>query len=254
MKEHFAVASLAGFSLDRDTPSLCAAGAALEYLRSTQMTALCHVVRIERHDPGTTVLLDRSTRRQLDLVEREAGEREGTLLEVLDSTKTAMGGRMLREWILSPLRDLSAIRRRQEGVEETVKDAALRRDLRAALSSVRDVERLLARVATNRANARDLSALCTSLEPLPRAKHLLSLAYSRTLSGLRERMETFDDLRDLLARAIADDPPPTVRDGGDGPRGLRRRARRAALAVADGARTDRRAPGEGARSARGSRR
>ena len=214
VKEHFAVASLAGFSLDRDGPSLCAAGAALEYLETTQMTALSHVVRIERHDPGTTVLLDRSTRRRLDLVERDGGEREGTLLEVLDTTRTAMGGRMLREWVLSPLRDPSAIRRRQEGVEELVKDAALRRDLRSALSSVRDVERLLSRVATNRANARDLSALRASLEPLPRAKHLLSLAYSVTLSGLRERIEAFDDLDDLLARAIADDPPPTLRDGG----------------------------------------
>ena len=107
---------------------------ALEYLRATQMTALAHVTRVERHDPGTTVLLDRATRRRLDLVERTDGERAGTLLEVLDRTKTAMGGRALREWVLSPLRDPSAIRRRHEGVEELVKDAALRRDVVGALS------------------------------------------------------------------------------------------------------------------------
>src|SRR5262245_11241295 len=167
LREHFRVASLTHFSLDRDPPSLSAAGAALDYLRQTQMTALAHVVRIERHDPGTVVLLDRSTRRRLDLVEREPGEREGTLLEVLDSTRTAMGGRMLREWVLAPLRDAKAIGRRLDGVEELVKDAFLRRDLSAALASVRDVERILARVATNRANVRDLLSLAQSLEPLP---------------------------------------------------------------------------------------
>src|SRR5262245_13356317 len=214
LKEHFAVASLAGFSLDRDPPSLGAAGAALEYLRATQMTALSHVTRIERHDPGTTVALDRTTRRRLDLVERPGGEREGTLLEVLDATKTALGGRLLREWILAPLRDPAAIRRRHDGVEELVKDEALRRDVGLALSCVRDVERVLARVATNRANARDLLSLAQSLEPLPRLRLALSLAYSTTLAGLRERIDPFEDLKALLLGAIVDDPPPTVREGG----------------------------------------
>jgi DNA mismatch repair protein MutS len=214
LKDHFAVASLAGFSLDREPPSLGAAGAALEYLRTTQMTALSHVTRVERHDPGTTVLLDRATRRRLDLVENAEGARAGTLLEVLDATRTAMGGRLLREWILAPLRDAASIRRRQEGVEELVKDPALRRDLFAALANVRDVERVLARVATNRANARDLAALALSLEPLPRLREALRLAYSATLTGLRERVDPFDDLKALLERAIVDDPPPTVREGG----------------------------------------
>ncbi len=214
LKDHFQVASLAGFSLDRDPPSLGAAGAALEYLRATQMTALSHVTKVERHDPGTTVAVDRATRRRLDLVERADGEKAGTLVEVLDRTKTAMGGRALREWILAPLRDASAIRRRHEGVEELVKDSPLRRDVVASLASVRDVERILARVATSRANARDLAALSGSLEPLPALKHMLSLCYSATLSGLRERIDAHDDLKDLLARALADDPPPSVKDGG----------------------------------------
>ena len=169
LKEHFRVGSLAGFGLDREPPSLGAAGAALDYLRATQMTALSHVTRVERHDPGTVVLLDRTSRRRLDLVEREGGEREGTLLGVLDATKTAMGGRCLREWILAPLRDPSAIRRRQEGVEELVKDAFLRRDVAGALAGVRDVERILARVATKRANGRDLLSLGQSLTSLPAA-------------------------------------------------------------------------------------
>ncbi len=214
LKDHFRVGSLTAFTLDREPPSLGAAGAALEYLRQTQMTALAHVVRIERHDPGQVLLLDRTSRRRLDLVEREGGEREGTLLGVLDATKTAMGGRALREWILSPLRDAAAISRRHDGVEELVKDAFLRRDLAAALGAVRDIERILARVATNRANARDLAALGDSLAPLPELRRMLGLAYSATLAGLKDRVDPFDDLRELLARAVADDAPPTIKEGG----------------------------------------
>ena len=214
LKDHFRVGSLTAFTLDREPPSLGAAGAALEYLRQTQMTALAHVVRIERHDPGQVLLLDRTSRRRLDLVEREGGERDGTLLGVLDATKTAMGGRALREWILSPLRDAAAIARRHDGVEELVKDAFLRRDLAAALGAVRDIERILARVATNRANARDLAALGESLAPLPELRRMLGLAYSATLAGLKDRVDPFDDLRELLARAIADDAPPTIKEGG----------------------------------------
>ena len=178
------------------------------------MTALSHVTRVERHDPGTLVLLDRSTRRRLDLVERGDGEKAGTLLEALDATKTSAGARMLREWILAPLRDPAAIRRRQEGVEELSKDAFLRRDLAAALSGVRDIERILSRVATNRASARDLSSLGQSLTPLPELRRMLGLAYSTTLSALRERVDPSDDLKDALARAIADDAPLTLKDGG----------------------------------------
>jgi len=214
LKDHFRVGSLTAFTLDREPPSLGAAGAALEYLRQTQMTALAHVVRIERHDPGQVLLLDRTSRRRLDLVEREGGDRAGTLLGVLDATKTALGGRALREWILSPLRDAAAITRRHDGVEELVKDAFLRRDLAAALGAVRDIERILARVATNRANARDLAALGESLAPLPELRRMLGLAYSTTLAALNDRIDPFDDLRDLLARAIADDAPPTIKDGG----------------------------------------
>jgi DNA mismatch repair protein MutS len=214
LREHFRVQTLAGFSLDRDAPSLCAAGAALAYLATTQMKALAHVTRVERHDPGVTLLVDRTTRRRLELVERADGSRAGTLLEALDETRTAMGGRTLREWVLAPLRDAQAIGRRLEGVEELVRDALLRRDLREALSEVRDVERILARAAVDRANARDLLALRASLAALPRLREPMTLAYSGTLGRLRERIETFPDLHERLARAIVDDPPTGVRDGG----------------------------------------
>ncbi len=214
LKEHFGVASLRAFGLDRRPASVGAAGAALEYLRATQMASLDHVTRLERHDPAGTLVLEPTTRRRLELVERPDGTRDGTLLQVLDRTRTAMGARTLREWVLAPLADRAAIERRLDGVEELVKDAFLRRDLREAFSAVRDVERILGRVATNRANARDLAALGASLETLPPVRTLLAGAYSTTLGDLRDRMESFEDLASLLARAIDDDPAPTITEGG----------------------------------------
>ena len=214
LKEHFRVASLRAFGLDRKPPCLAAAGAALEYLRTTQLTSLEHVTRIERHDPKGTLVLGPTTRRRLDLVERFDGSRDATLLSTLDRTNTAMGGRMLREWILAPLTDRAAIERRLDGVEEFVKDGFLRRDLREAFGSVRDVERILARVATNRANARDLQALGRSLETLPAVRALLDGAYSKTLESLREGIDTHEALSARLALAIADEPPATTTDGG----------------------------------------
>jgi DNA mismatch repair protein MutS len=214
LKRHFRVASLAGFGLDRHPLCVAAAGGALEYLGATQMTTLGHVTRIERFDPGGTLVLEKATRRRLDLVERADGGRHDTLLSVLDRTRTAMGGRALREWILAPLTDPAAIARRLDGVEELGKDAFLRRDLREALGGVKDVERILARVATQRGNARDLVALASSLEALPRTRAPLEGAYSRTLSDFRDRIETFDDLATLLSHALVDEPPPTLGEGG----------------------------------------
>ncbi len=214
LKDHFRVASLRGFGLDRQPPCVGAAGAVLEYLRSTQMTSLMHVTRIERHDSEGTLVLEPTTRRRLELVQRADGTREGTLIATIDRTRTAMGARMLREWVLAPLADRVAIERRHDGVEELVKDGFLRRDLREVFGSVRDIERILARVATQRANARDLAALGSSLEALPPVQSLLEGAYSKTLEELRERLETFEPLATRLAETIADEPPATISDGG----------------------------------------
>jgi DNA mismatch repair protein MutS len=185
-----------------------------QYLRQTQRTSLAHVSKIERHDPAGVMVLERGTRRRLELVERTDGSRDATLLSVLDRTRTPMGGRMLRDWLLAPLTDREAIQRRLDGVEELVKDAFLRRDLRAALSEVKDLERILARVATQRASARDLVAMGRSLEALPRVLEPLQGVYSRTLADLRQRLETFDALAQRLASTLVDDPPPVLTEGG----------------------------------------
>jgi DNA mismatch repair protein MutS len=214
LMEHFRVATLKAFGLDRMPPSVAAAGAALEYLRQTQRTSLGHVTRIERHDPAGVMALERGTRRRLELVERADGSRDATLLAVLDRTRTPMGGRMLRDWLLAPLTDREAIQRRLDGVEEMVKDAFLRRDERAALADVKDLERILARVATQRATPRDLLALGRSLEALPRVLAPLQGAYSRTLSDLRQRLETFDALAARLVATLVDDPPHVLTEGG----------------------------------------
>ncbi len=214
LMEHFRVATLKAFSLERLPPSVAAAGAALEYLRQTQRTSLAHVSKIERHDPAGVMVLERGTRRRLELVERFDGSRDATLLSVLDRTRTPMGGRMLRDWLLAPLTDREAIQRRLDGVEELVKDAFLRRDARAALSEVKDLERILARVATQRASARDLVAMGRSLEALPRVLEPLKGVYSRTLADLRQRLETFDALALRLGTTLVDDPPPVLTEGG----------------------------------------
>jgi DNA mismatch repair protein MutS len=214
LKEHFQVAGLTGFGMERMPAAQAAAGAVLEYLRETQLTSLGHVTKIERHDADGALILGSTTRRRLDLIQRSDGSTDRTLVSVLDRTSTAMGGRMMRDWILAPLTDRTAIERRLAGVEELVKDSFLRRDLRDVLGSIRDVERILARVATNRANARDLVSLSQSLEVLPALRDLLTGVYSKTLEGLRERVECFEELSALLARALVDDPPLAVTEGG----------------------------------------
>ncbi|MDJ0973399.1 MAG: DNA mismatch repair protein MutS [Planctomycetota bacterium] len=214
LKEHFEVKSLRGFGLDKMPAALAAAGGVLEYLKGTQLTSLAHVTKIEQHDAGGVLLLERTTRRRLDLVQRIDGSTDATLVSVLDKTRTPMGGRLLREWILAPLTNKAAIEHRLDGVEELVKDTFLRRDAREALGIVRDVERILARVATNRANARDLQGLGRSLEALPAVKAMLGTVYSETLAALRERIECFEDLAAHLARALEDELPATITDGG----------------------------------------
>ncbi len=212
--EHFRVAGLDGFGLGDLPAAQAAAGGVLAYLEETQRTALGHVSRIERRDRDDVLLLDRTTRRRLDLVQRADGSVDGTLVGVLDRTRTAMGGRLLRDWILAPLRDAEAIARRLDGVEEFVRDGALRRDLRDALAAVRDIERILGRVATRRASPRDVQALGRSLEALPALSGLTKNAYSATVADLRTRVGDFSPLAERIARALDDELPPTITDGG----------------------------------------
>ncbi len=215
LTRHFKVATLEGYGLEDDSPVVCAAGALVEYLEETQKGACEHVLTIERIATDEYLVLDRATRSCLELVRTQRdGRREGTLLATLDATATPMGGRLLREWVLSPLRAVDAILHRQQGVAELVDAPFLREDLRALLEGIHDVERLIGRISTGRANARDLAALAASLAPVEPLRAKLEGTWSGILCELRDGLDPLNDVVDEIRGTLADDLPLTVREGG----------------------------------------
>ncbi len=173
LHKHFGVASLDGFGCGDLGAGACAAGAVIEYLNETQRTSLAHIDRIERFSDANRLLIDRATKRSLELVETmRGGDRRRSVLGVLDRTVTTMGARLLHEWLLAPLRSPEAIARRQEGVAEFVVNTDLRDGVRAVLERMHDMERLAAKVSTGRANARDLVALRASAAMVPELRRL----------------------------------------------------------------------------------
>lgn len=215
LKQQFGVATLEGFGFADDSSVLPAAGALVEYARDTQRGATGHLLRLERVDTGKHMVLDRATRATLELTatQRE-GRREGTLLETIDQTLTPMGGRLVREWLLSPLRDVDAILYRQRGVAELVEGPFLREDVREMLAGVLDVERLVGKVSTGRANARDLVALASSLAIVAPLRARLDQAYSKALGDLCVALDPLDPLVARVHGTLVDGPPNTLREGG----------------------------------------
>jgi len=205
LKEHFRVATLEAFELKRQDPCLGAAAAILHYLAETQRTALVHLTALRRFRSGDFVRIDPTTMRRLDF---------DALVRVLDATVTAAGGRLLRERLAYPLTDPSAIARRLDAVEALHADSFLRRDLKQALSAIRDVERIVSRAATNRASPKDFAGLRASLEMVPSLQNLLAGARSEALQAIRSELDPLPELREAIARTLADDPPFHVRDGG----------------------------------------
>jgi len=213
---HFRVASLAGFGCDDKPLAVSAAGALLQYVTATQPGAsLSHVTRMQVSAQGGTMLLDRATQRNLELVRRAVdGQVNGSLLSVLDRTVTPLGARLLREWILRPLTDLAQIAARQEAVADLHGHLDRRSRLRTALHGVSDLERLMSRIVLGVANARDLCALKDSIAAVPAITRVLAAC---TAPLLRERAEAWDDLARLAAKieqAIHPEPPASVKDGG----------------------------------------
>ncbi|MCC7014390.1 MAG: DNA mismatch repair protein MutS [Planctomycetes bacterium] len=215
LSRHFKVATVEGYGLEDGSLAVPAAGALIEYLEETQRSACEHVRGIERVETSEFLVLDRATRACLELVatQRE-GRREGTLLETLDATLTPMGGRLLREWLLAPLRKVDAIVDRQRGVGELVEGPFLREDVRELLRGVLDVERLVAKVSTGRANARDLVGLANSLAVVPRLRAKLEHVYSSILGRLLERLDPLDDVTRRIHATLVDAPPLSLREGG----------------------------------------
>ncbi len=215
LQRQFKVATLEGFGIEDDSPIVAAAGALIEYLEETQKSACSHVRRIELIDSNEFLALDRATRSCLELVvtQRDA-RRDGTVLDMLDTTVTPMGGRMLREWLLSPLRKVDAILLRQRGVAEFVESPFVRSDVRELLSGVLDIERLVAKLSTGRVNARDLVGLAASLELVPGLCAKLANVYSKILGDLLSALDPLEDVAARIRATLVDAPPMGLREGG----------------------------------------
>ena len=215
LREHFKVGSLSGLGLDDYSTGVIAAGAVMAYMYETQKSTLEHITSITPYCTGQFMIIDTSTRRNLELVEtmREKQKR-GTLLWVLDKTKTAMGARLLRTWIEQPLIHKEEIIRRQDVVEELNMSYISREELCEYLNPIYDLERLIGRISYKTANPRDLIAFKTSLEMLPHIKRLLGEFRSAVFKELEAELDPLEDLYSLIEQAIEDDPPITVRDGG----------------------------------------
>ena len=215
LKEHFRVGALNGLGLEELGTGIIAAGAVMQYMYETQKSTLEHITTIQPYSTGQFMILDTSTRRNLELVEtlREKNKR-GTLLWVLDKTKTAMGARLLRNWIEQPLIRKEAITARQDAVEELNMSYISREEIREYLNPVYDLERLIGRISYKTANPRDLIAFCGSLEMLPFIRNILTEFCSTLLKEAAADLDPLEDLFDLIRRAIVEEPPITLREGG----------------------------------------
>jgi DNA mismatch repair protein MutS len=212
---HFGVANLEAFGCDSLARAVGAAGAALRYLRETQKREVTHVTGLVTRGPGDVLVVDGLTRRNLELVENLSdGSRRGTLLDVLDQTRTAMGSRALRECILRPLTELERIQDRLDAVEELAYRTVQRGALREALGGVQDTDRILGRVTLGTASPRDLSALAQSLQALPAAATALADCEAPLARALVKDMDPPLDLAGRILATLVDSPPASVREGG----------------------------------------
>ena len=215
LMNHFKVNTLAGLGLEDFPSGMISAGAAMQYLLETQKTDLTHINHIIPYLASRFMLLDSSTRRNLELTEtlREK-QKKGSLLWVLDKTKTAMGARRLRSDIEQPLINIDDINARLDAVEQLCKNTVSRDEIREYLNPIYDMERLLGKVSYKSANPRDLLAFANSMEMLPHIKTVLKEFDCRLLSEIEQEMDGLEDLYHLIKDAICDDPPVMIREGG----------------------------------------
>ena len=213
--KHFNVASLSEISLDGAEGAVSALGAAMNYLKEVQKSELENIKNIDYYGEGSFMRLDVSTLRNLEITETMRNrEKRGSLLWVLDKTKTSMGKRMLRSWLEQPLISIAKITKRHNAVEELVENPSLRDDLIEALTGCQDLERLITRIAYSTANARELKGLSSTLCRLPAIKDLLSNCRCSLLGELFSEIHPLEDLSSLIDGAIVEEPPFSVREGG----------------------------------------
>ncbi len=213
---HFQLSDLSPLGLSEEyKAAACAAGALMRYLSETQKNALQHITELRIYQGSETMLLDRNTRRNLELTESIRGRvRKGSLLALMDKTATAMGGRLLRSWIEQPLVNREKIERRLDAVEEFFGQHVLTMTLLEELQGVYDVERLLSKVAYKSLNARDCLALCASMQKVPAIRELLTSCQSEAVREICDALDPLPELTSLLERAIHPDAPITIAEGG----------------------------------------
>ena len=213
--EHFRTRTLEGFGCEHLHAAAQAGGALISYVRETQMNALSHITKVGAYQASRHIPIDRATRHALELIRTQRGEEgPGTLLDSLDTTLTALGGRLLRSWILSPLSAVDAVNERLDAVAELHTNPNLLSSLADTLHQVHDIERIATRISYRSANARDLIALRTTLDLIPKIRGLLEECKSELLHRAVERLVVPAGVKEELAKAIVDAPPLAVSEGG----------------------------------------
>ena len=215
LKRQFHINSIEGLGL-KDSPACVAScGALMQYLHETQMSSLSHINHIETYSVDSFMILDSATRRNLELTETlRDKQKRGSLLWVLDKTKTARGARKLREFVEQPLLYKDAIEKRLDAIEAINKELIVREELREYLNTIYDLERLLTRIALKTANPRDLLAFKTSIQYLPDIYNLLRELPCERINEIYEDYDSLEDLYDLLEQAIVEEPPVSIKEGG----------------------------------------
>ena len=211
--EHLGTADLRGFGLAPDDPAIGAAAAVLKYAQATHCQSLTYIDRITPVAKGEFLKLDPHSRRNLEIDRRTDGGESGTLFALMNSTRTAMGARLLRRWLNAPSTVEAVISLRQNAVTALL-EADQRDDLRKRLEEVGDMERIVSRIALQSAPPRDLSRLRTALHQIPGIRAVIESLDAPHLAELAQRMPDFPSVRDLLDRAVVESPPATIRDGG----------------------------------------
>ncbi|MBK7106163.1 MAG: DNA mismatch repair protein MutS [Ignavibacteriae bacterium] len=215
LKEQFKTQTLKGFGIENLTSGIISAGSILYYLKDTQKSNLGHLTKISLYNSSEFMYLDLSTKRNLEILyTMQDGQREGSLISVLDKTKTAMGARLLKKWINAPLRNKEQIDKRLECVEDFHKNKSLRKNLQNEFREIGDLERLISKVCTNRANPRELVFLKNSIKKIPILKQLLDQSNSEIIGIINSKLFDLNEVFEKVELAIVDDPPISITDGG----------------------------------------
>ena len=219
---HFKTHSLKGFGIEDLRQGVTAAGAIMNYLQETQKANLSHIKRLVPFTVTDYIILDPSTKRNLEISSSLSGGTDGSLVSVLDKTLTPMGGRLLKRWITQPLNKVEPIRDRLEAVKELTQNGELRKDLTGILSKIGDLERLNARICTGRAIPRELNSLKAMLGEVHQLKQVITQVSSRWLVSIRDDLRPIPEVTGLISSAIEDDPPAALAQGGVIRRGYHR--------------------------------